>query len=461
MKSDLIVVGGGPGGYVCALRAAQRGIKVALVEERHLGGVCLNWGCIPTKALYAATRLLDRASSASEMGITFAPARVDLARLAEWKEGVVRRLAGGIADLLNAAGVTVFEARGTLAGNGRVALSTGETLEATAIVLATGSAPVEIPPFPFSHPRVWSSDDALALPEVPRRLAVIGGGVVGLELATIYRRLGSEVTVIELLPDLLASVDLDRRIMALVKRGLVAAGIQVKTGVKATALEERNGAAALALSDGTALPVDRVLVAVGRRPRTSDLGLAEASVSLDPRGFVAVDERHMTTAAGIYAIGDMAPGPMLAHKASAEGLALADQLAGDAPRALRAEEIPQAVFTDPEVASVGLSERAARDAGHEVLVGRFPYAALGKALGMREGEGSFQVVADAADRRILGAAIVGAEASDLIAEAAVAVRCGLTLDDIAHTVHAHPSLPEGFLEAAEHALGRAIHTTNR
>lgn len=461
MAYDALIIGGGPGGYVCALRAAALGLKVALVEEKELGGVCLHWGCVPTKALYAATHLMHGAATASEMGVDFASPAVDLMRLASWKQGVTDRLAAGIADLMKAAGIDVVRARATLVGPRTVRLSSGASLDADRIVLATGSHPIELPGFAFSDPRVWSSDDALRLTEIPRRLIVVGGGVVGLELATIYRRLGSEVTVVEFLPEVLAPLGLDRRATAVIRRALAQAGVRVLTGVSATSQRENGESVELTLSDGSKLDADRVLVAVGRRPSSAGLGLEAVGIEPDRRGAVPVNERGETSTAGIYAIGDLVPGPMLAHKASRDGIVAAHAMAREDHSPVPAELIPQVVFTSPEVASIGLSETAARTAGHDVLVGRFAYAGLGKALGMRETEGFFQVVAASADHRILGATIVGAEASDLLAEAALAVRNGLTLEAVAETVHAHPTLPEGFHEACENALGRGIHTARR
>lgn len=465
MKVDVVIIGAGPGGYACAIRCAQVGLRTALVEEKKVGGVCLHWGCIPTKALYAATKLLHQAGAASEMGISFAPPAIDIPALAAWKDRVVETLAGGITTLLTKGGVAIYSARAELEAPRRVRLATGEILEAERIVLATGSAPIEIPGFPFSDPAVWSSDDALALREVPRRLVVIGGGVIGLELANIYRRLGSDVTVVELLPEILATLDLDRRTIAGLKRSLAAQGIRVLTGVKATGIARAKAPmpdeVVVTTEGGEPLHADRILVAVGRRPNSGGIGLDRVGLSPDRRGALAVDAGWRTAVDGIYAIGDLVAGPMLAHKATAEGVALADTFAGEPPARFSAEEIPQAIFTDPEVACVGVSEKAAKEQGIEILVGRFPYAALGKALGMREPDGFFQVVADAADHRLLGVQILGAEASDLIGEAAIAVRNRMTLESVAHTVHAHPTLPEGLQGAAEHALGRAIHTANR
>jgi dihydrolipoamide dehydrogenase len=291
MVYDVLIIGGGPGGYVCALRSAQLGLKVALVEEKKLGGVCLHWGCIPTKALYAATRLLRQASTATEMGIEFGAPTLDLARLAAWKDGVIARLAGGIEDLVKAAGIDVFTDRACLAGPNAVRVSCGETLAAANIVLATGSRPIEIPGFSFSHPRIWSSDDALALEAVPARLAIVGGGVIGLELGTIYRRLGSDVTIIELLPEILPTLDVDRRAVAAVKRGLVASGIRILTGSSATSCEDRGDCLTLTMSDGSTLDVERVLIAVGRRPSSAELGLE--TVGLEP------DRRHTRRRPGV------------------------------------------------------------------------------------------------------------------------------------------------------------------
>jgi len=460
MKTDISIIGGGPGGYVCAIRAAQLGFKVAVIEDKALGGTCLNVGCIPTKALYSATKLLSQTAEAEHIGLTFSPPQIDLRKLGEWKEHVVSTLVGGIETLLEKNGVKVLRARGKIVGSGIIALSSGEELAAEHIVLATGSDAVQIPPFPFDDPAIWSSDDALELPEIPGRLAIIGGGVIGLELATIYSRLGSQVLVVELLPEILSTVDLDRRTISTLKRALAKSGIAVLTHTAASSFEQSGSVVVLRTKNGEEHAVDRILVAVGRQPRTQDLGLETCGVELDERGFIRVDDTLQTTAPNVYAIGDVIPGPMLAHKASMDGVRVAETLAGQT-HALNYDLIPQAIFTDPEIASVGLSEKAAKATGSEILVGRFPFAALGKALGMREADGFFQVVANADDHRILGVQIIGAEASDLISEAAIAVQSGLTLEAIAETIHPHPTLPEGLKEAAENALGRAIHTVNR
>jgi dihydrolipoamide dehydrogenase len=460
MRYDVAVIGGGPGGYVAAIRMGQLGLNVALIEESDLGGVCLNRGCIPTKALYSATKLLERATDAQAMGIEFTAPVIDLKKLASWKDGVISTLVGGISSLLKANGVTIYQARGRLDGTGRVALSTAETVDAERIVLATGSSPIEIPGFSFADPHVWSSDDALDLTEIPERLVVIGGGVIGLEIATIYNRLGSAVTILEMMPEILPGIDLDRRTIATLKRALKAQGITIRVNTAAKSVEETSEGTVVQIADGDTVATDRILLAVGRRPNSAGIGLETVGIEPDRRGFVPVDEKLQTSAPGVYAIGDLVLGPMLAHKASAEAVHLAALFVGE-DSSLDYETIPQAIFTDPEIASVGLSEKKAKEEGYDIIVGRFPYAALGKAQGMRETEGFFQVVADAKSERLLGAQIIGAEASALIAEAALAVQNKLPLSAIADGIHAHPTLPEGLKEAAEVALGRAIHGVNR
>lgn len=514
MTYDVAVIGAGPGGYVAAIRMGQLGQKVALIEEGDLGGVCLNRGCIPTKALYSATKLLAQASDAKAIGIEFSPPIIDLPRLAAWKEGVIAGLTDGIASLLTANGVTVYQARGGLDGPGQVSLSTGERIIAERIVLATGSSPMEIPGFSFSDPYVWSSDDALALTEIPQRLLIIGGGVIGLELATIYNRLGSRVTVIEMMPEILPGIDLDRRTIATLKRLLKEQQITVHLQAAAKSIEPTSSGVVVRIAGDAdsygddlrrddplgddPFEADRILLAVGRRPNSAQIGLETVGITPDRRGAITVDATFQTSASGVYAIGDLVPGPMLAHKASYEALLVADpdhpgpdhlgpdhpgpdhldpddltrashQRANSAiipegiiPEGIIPERmIPQAIFTDPEIASVGLSERRAIEEGHKIVVGRFPYAALGKAQGMRETHGFFQIVAAADSGCILGAQIIGADASTLIAEAALAVQNKLSLSALADCVHAHPTLPEGLKEAAEAALGRAIHAVNR
>lgn len=452
MKVDVVIIGAGPGGYACAIRCAQVGLRTALVEEKKVGGVCLHWGCIPTKALYAATKLLHQAATAPEMGISFAPPAVDIPALAAWKDRVVETLAGGITTLLTKGGVAIYSARAELEAAHRVRLATGEILEAERIVLATGSAPIEIPGFPFSDPAVWSSDDALALREVPRRLVVIGGGVIGLELANIYRRLGSDVTVVELLPEILATLDLDRRTIAGLKRSLAAQGIRVLTGVKATGIARAKAPmpdeVVVTTEGGEPLHADRILVAVGRRPNSGGIGLDRVGLSPDRRGALAVDAGWRTAVDGIYAIGDLVAGPMLAHKATAEGRIAVEAIAGE-PVAFDPRAIPAVVFTDPEIAWCGATETELRRDKHPFKAAKYPWGASGRAATLGRPEGLTKVLAHPDTGRILGVGLAGPGAGELIAEAVLAMEMGANVDDLRLTIHPHPTLSETLMETAE------------
>lgn len=458
-RTGAVVIGGGPGGYVAARRLGQLGVETVLVEKAHLGGTCLNEGCIPTKALYAATVPLGHRATFAKMGLSL-DATVDLARLRAWVGGVVEGLRGGVAKLLAGAKVTVLAGEAKVAGPGRVRVRTADgelDLAAGAIVLATGSSPIELPGFAFDGERVWSSWDALRLTRVPGRLAVIGGGVIGLELATVYRRLGSGVVVVELLDRLLPGVGLSRRGEAVLRRALAGQGIELRLGARA----ERVTSDGVLIQTGSGveeIPADAVLVAVGRKPRADGLGLESAGAKVE-KGFVVTDDGFVA-APGLYAIGDLRGGWMLAHKASHEGLLVAERIAaaltgGEPGPAPIPPAIPQAIFTQPELALVGtpIDDAAARG----LRVGRFPLAALGRAWAEGEIEGHFQLAADG-EGRIVGAEIVGPHASDLIAEAALAIQARTTVEALAETVHAHPTFPEGLWEAALALLGRPLHS---
>lgn len=452
-KVDVVVIGAGPGGYVAARRLAQLGREVILVERDRVGGTCLNRGCIPTKALYVATEPLGRKAVWEGMGVKV-QAQVDLGRLREWVGEVVAGLRQGIERLLAAAGVELWQGEGELLGPGRVLVrspSREQELSAFAIVLATGSQPVQLPHLPFDGERVWSSDHALRLPRVPENLAVVGGGVVGLELATVYRRLGAAVTVVEMLDRLLPGLGVSRRGQTFLQQALKEQGIEIRLKAKASSV----GKEGLTIESGSGketLPAQVVLVAVGRRPVLSGLGLERLGISPGEVGLPSGEEFQI--AEGVYAIGDLRGGTMLAHRAAHEGLELAERLMGNKPPPAAA--LPQAVFTQPEVGLVGLGEEQARQAGLKVKVGRFPLGALGRAQAEGEPRGHFQVVADE-NGRLLGAEVISPRASDLIAEAALAIQAGLRLEDLAATVHAHPTFPEGLWEAALAALGRPLH----
>jgi dihydrolipoamide dehydrogenase len=459
---DAVVIGAGMGGYVCAIRLAQAGKKLALVEKEALGGVCLNWGCIPSKALIAAANLVEDIRAAAARGITAEP-KVDLARLRAFKVEVVKKLVGGVGTLTKGNGVTVLKGTAAFVGPGALEVKGAEgtdRVEAAAFVLATGARPIEIPGFPFGAD-VWSAKEAVDLPEVPARLAVIGGGVIGLELGTVYAKLGSKVTVVEALPQILTGIDPEA--VRLVSRSLRQRGVQVLVGAKAKGLERKAGGLVLTAEvecKEQAVECDKVLVAVGFRPSTEGLGLDKAGVRLGPKGFVEVNDRLQTSVPTIHAIGDLTGPPFLAHKASKEGEIAAEVIAGkNAARDWRA--LPGAIFTDPEIGAVGLSEEEARAAGHDPMTGKFGFGALGRAIAIDHTEGFVKVVADRATRLLLGAVFVGPEASNLVAEAALAIEMGATVDDVALTIHAHPTLPEAFQEACMAAMGEALHVLNR
>jgi dihydrolipoamide dehydrogenase len=460
---DAVVIGAGPGGYVAAIRLAQLGKKVGLVDKEALGGVCLNWGCIPSKALIAAANLVEQVREAADRGITADP-KVDVAKLRQFKDDVVKKLVGGVGMLEKGNGVEVMKGKATFVGPNAVEVEGKEgkeRVEAAAFIVATGARPIEIPGFAFDGKDVWSAKEAVDLPEIPKRLVVIGGGIIGLELGTVYAKLGSKVTVVEALPTILSGIDPDA--VRLVQKGLRQRDATVHVNAKAKALERDGGTLRVRIeADGKeqAIECDKVLVAVGFRPNSEGLGLDKVGVKLGPKGYVEVDERYQTSVPSIYCIGDLSGPPLLAHKASKEGEIAAEVIAGK--KSVRDwVAMPSGIFTDPEVATVGLSEEEARKQGHDPIVGKFAFAALGRAIAIAHTEGFVKVVADKESKLLLGATIVGPEASDLIAEAALALEMGAYVEDVALTVHAHPTLPEAFMEACKAALGEAIHALNR
>jgi dihydrolipoyl dehydrogenase len=461
---DAVVIGAGPGGYVAAIRLAQLGKKTALVEKESLGGVCLNWGCIPSKALISVANLVEDVRAAAERGVLVEPPRVDVDKLRAHKDAVVKKLVGGVVQLEKGNGVEVIKGTARFVGPGaiEVASAAGTTrVEAGAFIVATGSRPIEIPGFAFDGKDVWSAREAVDLPEVPGRLVVVGGGVIGLELGTVYAKLGTKVTFLEALPQILTGIDPEA--VRLVQKGLRQREVAVHVDAKARGFERRGGALVVkAEVDGKPLEVecDRILVAVGMRPNSEGLGLAEVGVKIGPKGFVEVDAQYRTGVPSIFAIGDLTGPPLLAHKASKEGEIAAEVIAGH-KSARDWVAMPGAIFTDPEVAAVGLSEEQARAAGYEPITGKFAFAALGRAIAIDHTEGFVKVVGDKASKLLLGVTICGPEASDLIAEAALALEMGAYLEDVALTVHAHPTLPEAFMEACKVALGEAIHALNR
>jgi dihydrolipoamide dehydrogenase len=469
---DAVVIGSGPGGYVCGIRLGQLGVKTAVIEREFAGGVCLNVGCIPSKALIHAAKMYDKMTHAEDLGIMLAgKPTVDMGRLQEWKAGVVKKLTGGVKSLLKGNNTEFISGTARLTGgesNGGHEISVTDaggnesTITAKNVVLATGSRPIAIPGFEIDQQIVLDSTGALDLDHIPDRMIVIGGGYIGLELGTVYAKLGSKVTVVEALDTILSGMDVD--CVKQVARKLKKMGIEVMLETKAASWERKNGRAALTVTRGdgeeATLDADVILVSIGRRPNSENLGLDAAGVKTDDRGFVPVDKQLRTNVGGIYAIGDLCGGMLLAHKASKQAEVIAEIIAGHRA-AFDARTIPAVVFTDPEVASTGMTEPEAREAGHSIKVGKFPFAALGRALSVNDTDGFTKIIADADTEEILGIHIVGNGAADLISEGALAIEMGAVLHDVSLTVHPHPTLSESVMEAAAAALGEAIHIMNK
>ncbi|MHB8604937.1 MAG: dihydrolipoyl dehydrogenase [Thermoplasmatota archaeon] len=478
---DVLVVGAGIGGYPAAIRAAQLGKKVTIVEKDKLGGVCLNVGCIPSKALIHAASVVRTSREASAMGISVGDVKVDAKQLQVWKRGIVESLTSGVGQLLRANKVEQLFGTATFAGPDTVVIKAkdgGEqTLRFQSCVLATGSRPVEIPGFKFDGRSVIDSTGALDLDEIPKDLVVIGGGFIGLEIGSVFRTLGSNVAVVEMLDQLLPGQDPD--LVRVVERHLKKDGVKIFTKAKAkgfaggaaaggSTAEDRAGSVGggiveVDVGDGKIekLAASKVLVSVGRRPNTENLGLDKAGVTLDAKGYVKVDEQLRTSNAKVFAIGDIVPGPALAHKASKEGTIVAAIIAGAEHERVDYRALPWAVFTEPEIATVGLTEDQAKAQGFTTKTGRFPFAASGRAKSTNAADGFVKLIVDAKTDVVLGCHIVGPEASNLIAEAALAIEMGATAEDIALTIHTHPTLPEALMEAAENVHGKSIHAANR
>jgi dihydrolipoamide dehydrogenase len=462
---DLVVIGTGPGGYVCAIRAAQLGMKVAVVEKRKThGGTCLNVGCIPSKALLHASELYEEARNGmAHLGIVVRP-ELDLKAMHAYKAGTVDNNVKGIDYLLKKNKIGTYQGVGRIAAPGRVIVAPvdgGEetVLEAKSIVIATGSDVMRLPGIEIDEKQVVSSTGALELPHVPETLLVIGAGVIGLELGSVWRRLGANVTVIEYLDRIIPGMD--GEVARQFQRILEKQGIKFKLGHKVTAVDKAgDGVAALVEPAGGGgaerVSADVVLVAVGRTPYTQGLGLEETGVTLDNRGRVMVDAHYQTSVGGIYAIGDVIAGPMLAHKAEDEGVAVAELIAGQAGH-VNYDVIPAVIYTTPEVASVGKTEEELKDAGIAYVSGKFPFSANGRAKVNRATDGFVKVLADANTDRVLGVHIIGPDAGNMIAEAAVLMEFGGSAEDLARTCHAHPTLTEAVKEAALAAGKRAIH----
>ncbi|WP_429885429.1 dihydrolipoyl dehydrogenase [Geoalkalibacter halelectricus] len=457
---DIAVIGGGPGGYVAAIRAAQQGACVCLIEAERVGGTCLNHGCIPTKALYSTAQLLHRMRQAEEHGILVDTPRFDFAKAATRKDEVVKKLVGGVEQLLKANKVELYRGKASLEGPGRLRIQRPDVtarLRAKNIIIATGSRAVRPEAFAVDGRNVLTSREILAIKELPESLLVIGGGYIGCEFASIFAAFGTQVTVVEQLPRLLGGSD--PQVVKEVEKSFQQAGIAVHTDTTVEGLEVDSGRVRVRLSGRDEVSVEKVLVAVGRTPNSADLGLEEAGVKTE-KGAILVDEGMRTSQAGIFAIGDVTNIIQLAHVASYQaGIAVANALGGDEKADYQV--VPSAIFTLPEIGQVGLTEEAARERDLDFEVGRFSYQASSKALCDGEARGLVKLVAAADDGRILGASFVGEEASSLVAEAAVAMAAGLSAEALGRIIHAHPTLPEMVMEAAEDVHGLAVHKTGR
>lgn len=461
LKVDVAVVGAGPGGYVAALRAAQLGLSVAVIEREFLGGTCLNIGCIPSKALLDATHLLSRVRSADAFGIVTGEVEVDFAQLQRHRAEVVETLTGGVRGLLRKAGTEIVEGHGRFAERGvlEVELSDGgnRTVQADHVIVATGSDAAPVPGIEFDGDVVVSSREALEFDSIPDRLVVVGAGYIGLELGSVYSRLGSDVVVLEMMDRALPEMDAE---MAAEAADLLAdQGLDIRLGARVAGVEAEDGVATVSYErddETETVDADRVLVAVGRRPYTEGLGLDAIGLSTGERGFIAVDEGMRSEIEGVYAIGDVVPTPMLAHVASEEGVVAVERIAGHSAE-MDYHAVPAVVYTHPELASVGLKEDEARERGHELVVGKFPFRANGRARTLGETEGWVKVLADADTDELVGVHCIGPDAGHLIHEAVVAMGYRGYAEDLALTIHAHPTLSEAFKEAALGAGDGTIH----
>src|SRR5438477_2684430 len=466
-KFDVVIIGSGPGGYVAAIRSGQLGLKTALVEkDKELGGTCLNVGCIPSKALLTSSdHLMFVKKEAAKHGIVIESARADLAKMQERKNKVVKTFNTGVRSLMKTNKVTVIEGFGTITAPGKVSIksSNGETqeIETKNIVIATGSAPVELPFAKFDGKTIVSSTEALTFTEAPKKFLVIGAGAIGLELGSVWNRLGSEVTMLEFLPRIAVGFDLE--LSNLLQRALAAQGIKFHLETKVTGVKLENGravATAEKANEKLTFEADKVLVSVGRRPFSEGLGAEKVGVEFDERKRIKVDKHFRTNVEGIYAIGDVIAGPMLAHKAEDEGIACVEIIAGKAGH-VNYDAIPGIIYTNPELAGVGLTEDQAKEKGIDYGVGKFPFRANSRALCNEDIDGMVKFVVDAKTDRILGAHILQHAASELIAEAVSVIEFGGSSEDIGRTCHSHPTLSEAVKEAALNVEKRALHILNR
>lgn len=451
MSTRVVVLGGGPAGDVAALRAAQMGAQVTLVERGFLGGTCLNWGCIPTKALLASADLLRKIRRADEFGLVVPEVTVDFAKMMERKQDIVLKMRGGVEGACKRKGVEVVTGQGVIEGDAVVV--DGARHEYDVLVVCTGTEPAGLPGIDMDHPNVLTSNDIVVLPELPKSLLVIGGGVIGCEFASLFAPLGVDVTVVEILPKLLGAID--KRTTDQFARHLAKEGVTIHTGRTATVTEYRDDAIVATLDDGTVIEAEKLLVSIGRAPQTAGIGLEEAGVQVSDRGHILVDEFLRTANPKIWAAGDCIGGLQLAHLASAEAHRAIENALGGHPMAMDRTVVPSCIYTHPEIATVGLNADQAKDAGFEVKLGQARFGGSGKALGEGEPDGYAQIVSDGKTGLILGATIMGVHAVELIHEVGVAMADGFTIAELGEVIHAHPTVSEMVMDAAQQGVGVA------
>ena len=451
---DTVVIGAGPGGYLAAIRLAQLGRDVKLIEKDKIGGVCLNDGCIPSKALVHASELL-RSMKDTETGVE-GEASVDPEKLQEWKEKVVDRITSGVETLEDKNGVEIIEGNARLKSGKEVHINTemaSKTLKFDKCIIATGSSPVQIPGLEPDGEKVIGSKEALKLKEIPGKFVIVGGGYIGMELGMVYSRLGSEVTVVEAGDSILSGMDSEA--VRTVQKKAEEMGMEIVTGEKAEEAVEKDGRTVLK-TDKNEYEADKIMVAVGRKPNTEGIGLGKAGVELDGKGFIETDETMKTSSENIYAIGDVAGQPLLAHKAYYEGKVAAEVIAGE-KSASDYQAMPYAVYTEPEIAGTGLSEEEAEEQGFDVRTGRFPLGGNGRAVTMESDEGFVKVIGDRESGLLLGAVICGENASEMVSELSLGIEMGALVEDLAMTIHPHPTVSEAVMEACEDFLDRSAH----
>jgi dihydrolipoamide dehydrogenase len=465
-KFDVAVIGGGPGGYVAAIKAAQLGKKTVCIEREYWGGVCLNWGCIPSKALiHAAHTFADTTGHMVDMGFETGKTKIDSKKLNAWKEGVVQKMTSGVAQLLKGNKVAMVMGSAAFTGPKTIEVTGKDgkkTIEFDDAIIAVGARPIQLPGFEFDEVQICSARGGVNVETLPKTMTVIGAGIIGLELGTVYAKLGTEVTVIEFMPQAMTGIDAD--LVRPVQRNLEKLGVKFVFNAKARAAVKKGKSVEVSYEvDGKTQShsADKVLVAVSFRPNTENVGLDKAGVTLDAKGFIPVNDKLQTNVPRIYAIGDCTGSPLLAHRAMKQGEVAAEVIAGHKGAAYDVVAMPGGAFTDPEIATVGLNETKAKEAGYDPIVGKFFFGANGRAVASGAGEGFVKAVVDRKTHVLLGMHIVGANANDMIAEACVAMELGALADDLALTVHVHPTMSESVHEACKAALGEAIHALNR